>query len=133
MLSDCIHNLFADHVPYVEYGDCVLYNNEDGGVIECLKKENIVDLDAGLPSSCFPDWLAMKALASTWLAEAAEYELWVASTGSEAYNIYFSDLPWPIRKVLHWKKTQDVKQCLGITRLNAAEKAEEVLFLSFCL
>ena len=117
----------------MEYGDCVLFNNEKGGVIDCLKGENIVDLDSGIPSACFPDWLSTKALISSWLAEAAEYELWVASTGSVAYKIYFSDLPWPIGKVLHWKQTRAVKQQLGITYLNATEKDEEVSFMSYYL
>lgn len=116
----------SDHIPYVEYGDCVLFNNEKGGVIECLKEESIVDLDLGLLNDYFPDWLAAKAMISSWLAEAAQYELWVASTGSCAYKIYFSDLSWPIGKALHWKRTRDVKQQLGITYQNATEKDEEI-------
>lgn len=117
----------SDHVPYVEYGDCVLFNNEKGGVIEGLKEEKIADLDAEIISSAFfPDWLATKALVNSWLEEALLYELWLSSTDCIAYNIFFSDLPWVIRKVLCWKQTQSVKQRLGITDLNADEKEEEL-------
>jgi len=64
-------------------------------------------------------------MVSTWLADALQYELWVVDDGSIAHDI-FSDLAWPIGKILHWKKTRDVKQLLGITKLNAAEKEEEI-------
>ncbi|ONK55371.1 uncharacterized protein A4U43_UnF4070 [Asparagus officinalis] len=121
-----VANPDSDHVPYIEYGDCVLFSNEKGGVIECLKGESIVDLDSGLSGGCVPHWLATEALISSWLAEAAQYELWVASNGSGAYKIYFSDLSWPVAKVLHWKQTQTVKQRLGITYLNANGKEEEI-------
>ncbi|VAI83059.1 unnamed protein product [Triticum turgidum subsp. durum] len=66
---------------------------------------------------------------STWLADALQYELWVANDGAHgsiARDIYFSDLPWPIGKVLHWKKIRDVKRLMDITKLNAAEKEEEI-------
>lgn len=55
------------------------------------------------------------------------YELWVESNGSNADAIYFSDLPWPIRRVLHWKQSRAVKNIMGITKLNAAEREDEVL------
>ncbi|KAL6606128.1 hypothetical protein ACP70R_041781 [Stipagrostis hirtigluma subsp. patula] len=116
----------ADHIPYVEFGDCVAFNNEKGGVIEYLKEGKIVDLNSKNPSSSNPDMLSTKAMISTWLSDALQYELWVVSDGSIAHDIYFSDLPWPIGKILHWKKTRDVKQLLGITKLNAAEKDEEI-------
>jgi metaxin len=62
----------------------------------------------------------------TWLSDALQYELWLASDGSIPHDIYFSDLSWPIGKILYWKKTREVKQQLGITKLNAAEKEEEI-------
>jgi metaxin len=65
-------------------------------------------------------------MVSTWLADALQYELWVVTDGSIAHDIYFSDLSWPIGKILYWKKSRDVKQLLGITKLNAAEREEEV-------
>lgn len=117
---------FTDHVPYVECGDYVAFNNEKGGVIECLKEDSIVDLDSKLPSLSVPEWVSTKAMISTWLAAAVQYELWVASDGSIAHEIYFSDLPWPIGKILHWKQTQAVKQLCGITSLNAVDKEAEV-------
>ncbi|KAF8698105.1 hypothetical protein HU200_035620 [Digitaria exilis] len=116
----------ADHIPYVEFGDCVAFNNERGGVIEYLKEEKIVDLNSKHPSVSPADVVSTKAMVSTWLMDALQYELWVVTDGSIAHDIYFSDLPWPIGKTLHWKKARDVKQLLGITKLNAAEKEEEI-------
>ena len=70
---------------------------------------------------------------NSWLNNAALYELWVESDGTVADAIYFSDLPWPIRRILHWKQSRDNKNLLGITKLNALEKEDEVLhwFLSY--
>ena len=102
------------------------FNNEKGGVIEYLKGEKIVDLNSKHPSVSPSDVLSTKAMVSTWLADALQYELWVVNDGSIAHDIYFSDLAWPIGKILHWKKTRDVKQLLGITKLSAAQKEEEV-------
>lgn len=95
-------------------------------MIEYLKEEKIVDLNSNGLSVSSADVLATRAMVSTWLADALLYELWVVTDGSIAHDIYFSDLPWPIGKVLHWKKTRDVKQLMGITKLNAAEKEEEI-------
>jgi metaxin len=106
----------------------VAFNNEKGGVIEYLKDEKIVDLNSNFPSVSSTTVQETKAMVSTWLADALLYELWVASDGSIANDIYFSDLAWPIGKILHWKKTRHVKQQLGITKLNAAEKEEEVCY-----
>ncbi|KAE8777136.1 mitochondrial outer membrane import complex protein METAXIN [Hordeum vulgare] len=119
----------ADHIPYVEFGECVAFNNENGGVIEYLREEKIVDLTSKHPSVSYSDVLPTKAMISTWLADALQYELWVANDGAHwsiARDIYFSDLPWPIGKVLYWKKIREVKQLLDITKLNAAEKEEEI-------
>uniref|UniRef100_A0A804R3J9 Thioredoxin-like fold domain-containing protein n=1 Tax=Zea mays TaxID=4577 RepID=A0A804R3J9_MAIZE len=116
----------ADHIPYVEFGDCVAFNNEKGGVIEYLKDEKIADLNSNHPNISSTTVLDTKAMVSSWLANALLYELWVVSAGSIANDIYFSDLPWPIGKILHWNKTRHVKQLLGITKLNAAEKEEEI-------
>ncbi|XP_077222716.1 metaxin-like protein [Tasmannia lanceolata] len=116
----------SDDIPFVELGDYVAFNNEKGGVIEKLKEDGIVDLDSKLPSHTIPEWLSTKAMISSWLADAALYELWVGSDGSAAYNIYFSDLSWPIGKVLHWKQTRAVKQLLGITKVNAEEREAEI-------
>jgi hypothetical protein len=118
----------TDHIPYVEFGDCVAFNNEKGGVIEYLKDEKIVDLNSNHPNISSTTVLDTKAMVSSWLANALLYELWVVSDGSIANDIYFSDLPWPIGKILHWNKTRHVKQLLGITKLNAAEKEEEVCY-----
>lgn len=119
----------ADHIPYVEFGECVAFNNENGGIIEYLREEKIVDLTSKHPSVSYSDVLSTKAMISTWLADALQYELWVANDGAHgsiAQDIYFSDLPWPIGKVLHWKKIRDVKRLMDITKLNAAEKKEEI-------
>ncbi|CAJ1975877.1 unnamed protein product [Sphenostylis stenocarpa] len=113
----------SDQIPYFETGDYVTYNNEKEGIIECLKRD-VGDLDTGVSS--LPDWIATKVLLTTWLADALEYELWVGCSGSSAYNIYYSDLPWPIGKVLCWKKAFWVTQKHGISKDNAEVKEEEI-------
>ncbi|TKY72741.1 Mitochondrial outer membrane import complex protein METAXIN [Spatholobus suberectus] len=113
----------SDQIPYFEAGDCVSYNNETEGIIECLKRD-VGDLDSGVSS--LPDWIPTKVMLTTWLADALEYELWVGCDSSSAYNIYYSDLPWPIGKVLFWKKALWVKQKHGINKDNAEVKEEEI-------
>ena len=51
------------------------YNVENGGVIKSLKEDGIVDLDTDF--SLLPEWISMKAMVSTWLADAIMDELWV--------------------------------------------------------
>ncbi|KAF3974241.1 hypothetical protein CMV_002419 [Castanea mollissima] len=114
----------SDQIPYIESGDYVAYNNENGGVIESLKKDGIADLDAEFKS--VPEWISTKAMVSTWLGDAIMYELWVGSDGSSAKMIYYPDLPWPIGKVLFWKQCQTVMLQLGITKDNAEQKQEEI-------
>ncbi|OIW14234.1 hypothetical protein TanjilG_21374 [Lupinus angustifolius] len=117
----------SDQIPYFEAGDSVVYNNEKEGIIECLKKDARVgdlDLDSGVSS--LPEWIPTKVMLTTWLADALEYELWVGCDGSSAYNIYYSDLPWPIGKVLFWKKYHWVKQKHAITKNNVEVKEEEI-------
>lgn len=117
-----------DQIPYVESGAYVAYNNEKGGVIESLKDDGIVDLDSELHA--VPEWLSTKAMIGSWLADAVMYELWVGSDGSSANKIYYSDLPWPIGKILFYKQMHVVKQLLGITKDNAERREAEVtLFL----
>ncbi|KAM5553750.1 mitochondrial outer membrane import complex protein METAXIN [Rosa sericea] len=114
----------SDKIPYVESGEYVAYNNEKGGVIERLKEDGIVDLDTEFQS--VPEWISMKAMVSSWLADAIKYELWVGTDGSSAQTIYCSDLPWPIGKVLFLKQVYNVKQQLGITKDNAEEIEEQI-------
>ncbi|XP_048333784.2 mitochondrial outer membrane import complex protein METAXIN [Ziziphus jujuba] len=114
----------SDRIPYVESGDYVAYNNEKGGVIERLKGDGIVDLDIELYS--VPEWISLTAMISTWLADALVYELWVGSDGGSVEKIYYSDLPWPIGKMLLFKQIFNVKQQLGITKDNAEQKEEEI-------
>ncbi|KAK8962314.1 Mitochondrial outer membrane import complex protein METAXIN [Platanthera guangdongensis] len=127
-----VTNPDSDHVPYFEYGYYVAFNNEKGGVIETLKQEGIVDLDPKSSSSYFPEWLSTKALINSWLAEALDYELWVASDRNIVHKIYFSELPWLLAKILYEKQSQTVKRRLGITTLNASEREEEVSVISLC-
>ncbi|EOY31971.1 Metaxin-related isoform 2 [Theobroma cacao] len=114
----------SDQIPYVESGTYVAYNNENGGVIERLKQDGIVDLDSEFQS--VPDWISMKAMISSWLADAIMYELWVGSDGRSANKIYYSDLSWPIGKVLLLKQVYIVKQRLGITKDNAEQREDEI-------
>lgn len=113
-----------DQIPYIESGDYVAYNNENGGVIESLKKDGIVDLDTEFYS--VPEWISTKAMVCSWLRDAIMYELWVGSDSSSAEKIYYPDLPWPIGKVLFLKQVHTVKQRLGITKDNAEQMEEEV-------
>ncbi|CAI9099146.1 OLC1v1035923C2 [Oldenlandia corymbosa var. corymbosa] len=114
----------SDQIPFAEYGSYVAYNNEKGGVIQCLKNDGIVDLDSNV--SLIPDWVSTKAMVESWLAEAVMYELWVDPDGSSAHKIYFSDLPWPIGKLLYLKKVYKVKQLLGISKENCERRKEEI-------
>ncbi|KAK9269620.1 hypothetical protein L1049_001397 [Liquidambar formosana] len=114
----------SDQIPYVESGAYVAYNNEKGGVIESLKDDGIVDLDSELHT--VPEWLSTKAMIGSWLADAVMYELWVGSDGSSANKIYYSDLPWPIGKILFYKQMHVVKQLLGITKDNAERREAEI-------
>ncbi|KAH1201262.1 Mitochondrial outer membrane import complex protein METAXIN [Glycine max] len=119
-----LNNPHSNQIPYFEVGDSVAYNNEKEGIIECLKKDvGVVDLDSGVSS--LPEWISTKAILTTWLADALAYELWLGCEGSSAYSIYYSDLPWPLGKILSWKKAIWVKLKHGITNDNAEVKKEE--------
>ncbi|KAG8373947.1 hypothetical protein BUALT_Bualt11G0078100 [Buddleja alternifolia] len=114
----------SDQIPFVESGEYVAYDNEKGGVIQNLKEDGIVDLDSEVNG--IPEWVSMKAMVESWLAEAVMYELWIASDSKSAHKIYYSDLPWPIGKVLYFKQVQVVKQLLGITSNNTERREEEI-------
>ena len=107
------------------------YNDENGGVIKSLKEDGIVDLDTDFSS--LPEGISMKAMVSTWLADAIMYELWVGSDGTSARTIYHSGLPWLIGKALLMKQVHVVKQRLGITKENAERREAEVTLLSFMI
>ncbi|KAF3441546.1 hypothetical protein FNV43_RR15460 [Rhamnella rubrinervis] len=115
--------LGKNQIPYVAYGDYVAYNNEKGGMIEILKEDGIVDLDIKFYS--VTEWISMKAMISSCLADAITYELWVGSDGRTAQEIYYLDLPLPIGKALFFKQIHIVKQQLGMTKDNAKQKEEE--------
>ncbi|KAJ4709273.1 mitochondrial outer membrane import complex protein METAXIN-like [Melia azedarach] len=114
----------SDQIPYVESGTYVAYNNENGGVIERLKEDGVVDLDSELRS--VPEWISMKAMIGSWLAESLMYELWLGTDGRSARKIYYSDLAWPIGKVLFLQQVRTVKQQLGITKENAERREEGI-------
>lgn len=114
----------SDQIPFVESGDYVAYNNENGGVLQKLKEDGIVDLDAEV--SGIPEWVSLKAMVESWLADAVLYELWVGSDAKPAHKIYYSDLPWPLGKILYCKQVYIVKQLLGITSENAERREEEI-------
>ncbi|KAL3625163.1 hypothetical protein CASFOL_030617 [Castilleja foliolosa] len=114
----------SDQIPFVESGDYVAYNNENCGVIQKLKDDGILDLDSEV--SGIPEWLSMKAMVTSWLADAIMYELWLGSDSKPAHKIYYSDLPWPIGKILYYKQVLAVKQRLGITSENAERRQDEI-------
>ncbi|KAG7584362.1 Metaxin glutathione S-transferase domain [Arabidopsis suecica] len=114
----------SDELPYFESGTYVAYNNEDGGVIEKLKKDGIVNLDSQLQS--LPEYLSLKALIVSWLEEALTYEIWVGTEGISTTKIYYSDLPWVISKVLFYKQTYLAKNRLGITKENAEQREKQI-------
>lgn len=118
----------SEQIPYVDSDTYVAYNNEKGGVIESLKEDKIVNLDSEVQS--LPEWVSTVAMINSWLSDAILYELWVGSDGSSAHKIYYSDLPWPIGKLLYLKKVYNVKQLLGISKDTAERREEEVLILS---
>ncbi|XP_071724755.1 mitochondrial outer membrane import complex protein METAXIN-like [Rutidosis leptorrhynchoides] len=114
----------SDQIPYVESGTYVAYNNEKGGVIESLKKDGIVDLDSDFIS--MPEWTSTKAMVSTWLTDALTYELWIGTDGTSAWKIYYSDVSWPIGKILFLKKKYTEKLHLGIAKNNAEQIEGEI-------
>ncbi|CAN1811308.1 Mitochondrial outer membrane import complex protein METAXIN [Linum perenne] len=118
----------SDQIPYIEAGTYVAYNNEKGGVIQYMKQDGVVDLDAEFSSD--PEWVSMKAMISSWLADAITYELWIGSADSSSMKIYYSDLPWVIGKGLFVKQVYDVKQQLHITKQNVEQRESEVTILS---
>ncbi|GMH13615.1 hypothetical protein Nepgr_015456 [Nepenthes gracilis] len=122
----CFHSTFpdSDQIPYIEFGAYVAYNNEKGGVIECLKEDGIVDLDSGFQT--VPEWVSMKVMVASWLMDAVMYELWVGSEGNSAQKIFYSDLPWLIGKILYLKQVHAAKQLLGITKENAERREAEI-------
>ncbi|KAI4344440.1 hypothetical protein L6164_011669 [Bauhinia variegata] len=113
----------SDQIPYFEAGNYVAYNNEKDGLIERLKKD-FADLDTEVSS--VPEWSSTKAALTAWLADALSYELFVGCDGISAYNIYYSDLPRPMGKILYLNQVNSVKQKHGIAIDNAEFKEEEI-------
>ncbi|GAB2218283.1 hypothetical protein Droror1_Dr00001503 [Drosera rotundifolia] len=114
----------SDQIPYVESGDYVAFNNEKGGVIESLKEDGVVDLDSSFQN--VPEWISTKVMISSWLRDALIYEIWIASEANTGLKIFYSDLPWPIGKILSFKQIYIVKQLLGITKENAERRETEI-------
>ncbi|XP_076949642.1 mitochondrial outer membrane import complex protein METAXIN-like [Bidens hawaiensis] len=114
----------SDQIPYVDSDTYVAYNNEKGGVIESLKEDNIVNLDSEVQN--LPEWVSTVAMINSWLSDAILYELWVGVDGNSAHKIYYSDLPWPIGKVLYLKQVYNARQLLGISKDNAERREEEI-------
>ncbi|GJT00404.1 mitochondrial outer membrane import complex protein METAXIN-like protein [Tanacetum coccineum] len=69
-------------IPFVDSNTYVAYINEEGGVIESLKEDNIVNLDSEVQS--LPEWVSTVALINSGLSDAMLYELWADSDGSAA-------------------------------------------------
>ncbi|KAK9715477.1 hypothetical protein RND81_06G167800 [Saponaria officinalis] len=122
----CYNSTFpdSDHIPFIESGSYVAYNNEKGGVIECLREDRIVDLDSDFRT--IPEWVSTKAMVGSWLMDALTYELWIASDKTSVNKIYYSDLPWPIGSILYYKQAHDAKRYLGITNENSERIEAEI-------
>ncbi|KAK9053982.1 hypothetical protein SSX86_025057 [Deinandra increscens subsp. villosa] len=114
----------SNQIPYVDSDTYATYNNEKGGVIESLKEDNVVNLDSEVQD--LPEWVSTMAMIKSWLSDALLYELWVGSDGSSAHTIYYSDLPWPIGKLLYLKQVYNVKHLLGISKDNSERREEEI-------
>ncbi|KAI4381126.1 hypothetical protein MLD38_007234 [Melastoma candidum] len=113
-----------DQIPYVEVGAYVAYNNEKGGVIGSLRDSGVADLDSRVAS--IPEFVSMTAMVTTWLKDAVEYELWLGYDGALAYDIYYSDLPWPLGKLLCLKQIHALRFRFGITKDNTEQKEAEI-------
>jgi metaxin len=116
----------SEDLPAVEYGESVGFASEDGGVIEFLRKENVVDLDAGLSDSEKAELETCKAMMESWLADASAYETWMRENNRQCKAVYFAELPWGLAQALDWKQRVAVMQRLGVNPDNAAARSEEL-------
>ncbi|KAG0581526.1 hypothetical protein KC19_4G258400 [Ceratodon purpureus] len=116
----------SEDLPAVEYGESVGFASENGGVIEFLRKEKVVDLDAGLSDSEKAELETCKAMMESWVADASAYETWMRENDRQCKAVYFAELPWGLAQVLDWKQRVGVMQRLGVTPDNAAARAEEM-------
>lgn len=116
----------SEDLPSVEYGDNVGFASENGGVVEFLRNEHVVDLDAELSDSEKAQLEACKAMMESWVAHASAYEVWLRDNDRQCKAIYFSELPWVLVQALDWKQRFAVMQRLGVTPENTASRAEEL-------
>lgn len=116
----------SEDLPSVEYGESVGFASENGGVVEFLRREKIVDLDAGLSDSEKAELETCKAMMESWVADASAYELWLRDNDQQCKAVYFSKLPWGLVQALDWKLRLAVMQRLGVTPENAAVRSEEL-------
>jgi len=116
----------SEDLPSMEYGDNVGFASENGGVVEFLRREHIVDLDAGLSDSEKAELETCKAMMESWVADASAYEVWLRDNDRQCKAVYFSELPWGLVQALDWKQRLAVMQRLGVTPENAAARSEEL-------
>ncbi|KAG0591596.1 hypothetical protein KC19_1G186900 [Ceratodon purpureus] len=116
----------SEDLPSVEYGENVGFASENGGVVEFLRREKIVDLDAGLSDSEKAELETCKAMMESWVADASAYELWMRDNDRQCKAVYFAQLPWGLVQALDWKQRVAVMQRLGVTPENAAVRSEEL-------
>lgn len=116
----------SEDLPAVEYGESVGFASENGGVMEFLRKEEIVDLDAGLSESEKAELETCKAMMESWVADASAYEVWMRENDRQCKAVYFAELPWGLALALNWKQRVAVMQRLGVTPVNAAVRSEEM-------
>lgn len=116
----------SEDLPSVEYGDNVGFASENGGVVEFLRREHIVDLDAELSDSEKAELETCKAMMESWVADASAYEVWLRDNDRQCKAVYFGELPWGLVQVLDWKQRLAVMQRLGVTPENSAARSEEL-------
>lgn len=116
----------SEDLPLLEYGDRVGFASDNGGIVEFLRSEKIVDLDAGLDENEKAELETCKAMMGSWVADASAYELWMRDNDRAAKAVYFSELPIALVHALDWKQRLAVMQRLGITPENVTARSEDI-------
>eukprot|EP00252_Welwitschia_mirabilis_P014112 TRINITY_DN31154_c0_g1_i1.p1 TRINITY_DN31154_c0_g1~~TRINITY_DN31154_c0_g1_i1.p1 ORF type:complete len:331 (+),score=62.42 TRINITY_DN31154_c0_g1_i1:187-1179(+) len=115
----------TEALPSIEYGEFAAFENESNNIIDILIEKGIVDIDSRIPTHIKPNWIAYKSMILSALRDVVLYELWIASCDTVVNEIYFSDLPWPINRILRWKQKRTIMQRLGVDSTNVDSKRDQ--------